>query len=45
MAVDVTIPEIGESINEGFLAEWLLPDGAAVAAEDHSSCWKPTRSP
>lgn len=34
MAVDVKIPEIGESITEGFLAEWSQTDGAAVAAED-----------
>ena len=34
MAVDVTIPEIGESINEGFLAEWSKPNGALVAAEE-----------
>ena len=34
MTVDVTIPEIGESINEGFLAEWSKQDGATVAAED-----------
>jgi 2-oxoglutarate dehydrogenase E2 component (dihydrolipoamide succinyltransferase) len=34
MAVDVKIPEIGESITEGFLAEWSQNDGAAVAAEE-----------
>ncbi len=34
MAVDVKIPEIGESITEGFLAEWSQKDGAAVAAEE-----------
>ena len=33
MAVDVKIPEIGESINEGFLAEWSQQDGAVVEAE------------
>jgi 2-oxoglutarate dehydrogenase E2 component (dihydrolipoamide succinyltransferase) len=33
MAVDVKIPEIGESINEGFLAEWSQQDGAIVEAE------------
>ena len=33
MAVDVKIPEIGESINEGFLAEWSQQDGAMVEAE------------
>jgi 2-oxoglutarate dehydrogenase E2 component (dihydrolipoamide succinyltransferase) len=33
MSVDVTIPEIGESITEGFLAEWSQSDGAVVEAE------------
>jgi 2-oxoglutarate dehydrogenase E2 component (dihydrolipoamide succinyltransferase) len=33
MAVDVKIPEIGESINEGFLAEWSQKDGSQVEAE------------
>lgn len=27
MAVQVTIPKIGFSMNEGILAEWLVPDG------------------
>jgi len=34
MAFEVIIPEVGESINEGFLAEWSQPDGAVVAIED-----------
>jgi len=34
MAFEVTIPEVGESITEGFLAEWSQPDGAMVAIED-----------
>jgi 2-oxoglutarate dehydrogenase E2 component (dihydrolipoamide succinyltransferase) len=34
MAAEVKIPEIGESINEGFLAEWAQPDGTVVAADD-----------
>ena len=34
MAFEVTIPEVGESITEGFLAEWSQPDGAVVAIED-----------
>ncbi|MEE4274123.1 MAG: 2-oxoglutarate dehydrogenase complex dihydrolipoyllysine-residue succinyltransferase [Thermoanaerobaculales bacterium] len=33
MSVEVTIPEIGESISEGFLAEWSQADGAIVEAE------------
>ncbi len=34
MAVEVKIPEVGESITEGFLAEWSQPNGAVVAVED-----------
>jgi len=34
MAEEVKIPEVGESITEGFLAEWSQPDGAMVAVED-----------
>ncbi len=34
MAVEVKIPEVGESITEGFLAEWSQPDGSVVAVED-----------
>ena len=34
MAFEVKIPEVGESITEGFLAEWSRPDGAVVAVED-----------
>jgi len=34
MTVDVVIPEIGESITEGFLAEWSQSDGSVVAVED-----------
>ncbi len=34
MAFEVKIPEVGESITEGFLAEWSQPDGAEVAVED-----------
>jgi len=34
MTVDVVIPEIGESITEGFLAEWSQTDGSVVAVED-----------
>jgi 2-oxoglutarate dehydrogenase E2 component (dihydrolipoamide succinyltransferase) len=34
MAVEVTIPEVGESITEGFLAEWSKADGDVVAAEE-----------
>lgn len=30
MAVDVTIPKIGFSMNEGILAEWFVEDGAQV---------------
>jgi 2-oxoglutarate dehydrogenase E2 component (dihydrolipoamide succinyltransferase) len=34
MAVEVKIPEVGESITEGFLAEWSQADGSVVAVED-----------
>jgi 2-oxoglutarate dehydrogenase E2 component (dihydrolipoamide succinyltransferase) len=34
MTVDVVVPEIGESITEGFLAEWSQSDGSVVAVED-----------
>ena len=34
MAVEVTIPEVGESITEGVLVEWSQPDRAVVAVED-----------
>ena len=30
MAVQVTIPKIGFSMNEGILSEWLVEDGAQV---------------
>lgn len=31
MAVQVTIPKIGFSMNEGVLSEWLVADGAQVS--------------
>ncbi len=34
MTAEVRIPEVGESITEGFLAEWLKPDGSMVEVED-----------
>ncbi len=34
MVVEVKIPEVGESITEGVLVEWLQADGAIVAVED-----------
>ena len=34
MALEVKIPEVGESITEGFLAEWSQTDGAVVAVDD-----------
>jgi len=33
MSVEVTIPEVGESITEGYLAEWSKADGDMVAVE------------
>jgi 2-oxoglutarate dehydrogenase E2 component (dihydrolipoamide succinyltransferase) len=34
MAVEVIIPEVGESITEGVLVEWSQAEGAVVAVED-----------
>jgi 2-oxoglutarate dehydrogenase E2 component (dihydrolipoamide succinyltransferase) len=34
MAEEVKIPEVGESITEGFLAEWSQADGTVVSVED-----------
>jgi len=34
VAVEVKVPEIGESITEGILVEWSKSDGAVVAVED-----------
>jgi 2-oxoglutarate dehydrogenase E2 component (dihydrolipoamide succinyltransferase) len=34
MPVEVIIPEVGESITEGFLAEWSRADGELVSRED-----------
>ncbi len=34
MVVEVKIPEVGESINEGVLVEWLQADGTVVSVED-----------
>jgi 2-oxoglutarate dehydrogenase E2 component (dihydrolipoamide succinyltransferase) len=34
MAFEVKIPEVGESITEGFLAEWSQAEGAVVSVED-----------
>ena len=33
--MDVKIPEIGESIHEALIAEWLKEDGAAVTKDDN----------
>lgn len=30
MAIEVILPKLGFSMNEGNLAEWLVPDGGAV---------------
>jgi pyruvate/2-oxoglutarate dehydrogenase complex dihydrolipoamide acyltransferase (E2) component len=30
MATEVLLPKLGFSMNEGTLAEWLVPDGAEV---------------
>ncbi len=32
MATEILLPKLGFSMNEGVLAEWLVPDGGAVKA-------------
>jgi pyruvate/2-oxoglutarate dehydrogenase complex dihydrolipoamide acyltransferase (E2) component len=32
VAVELTMPRLDMSMTEGMLAEWLVPDGATVAA-------------
>jgi 2-oxoglutarate dehydrogenase E2 component (dihydrolipoamide succinyltransferase) len=34
MAVEITVPSVGESITEGTIARWLKPDGATVQANE-----------
>ncbi len=34
MATVISIPKLGVSMEEGTLVEWLVPDGATVAAGD-----------
>lgn len=34
MATEIILPKIGFSMTEGVLAEWLVADGATVAAGD-----------
>jgi 2-oxoglutarate dehydrogenase E2 component (dihydrolipoamide succinyltransferase) len=34
MAVDITVPSVGESISEGTIGRWLKADGAAVRANE-----------
>ncbi len=34
MAVDITVPTVGESISEGTIGRWLKADGAAVRANE-----------
>ena len=34
MAIEVKIPEVGESVQEAILSEWFVQDGASVAADD-----------
>ena len=34
MAVEIKIPEVGESVTEGLLAEWSKPDGAWVEKDE-----------
>ena len=34
MSVPLKVPEVGESVREGFLTEWLKGDGDVVAADE-----------
>ncbi len=34
MLIEVKVPEVGESITEGTLVEWLQADGAVIVADD-----------
>src|SRR6516164_6751159 len=34
MAVEITVPSVGESITEGTIARWLKPNGAVVQANE-----------
>ena len=34
MAVDVTIPQVGESVQEAVLVEWFKPDGTQVSRDE-----------
>ena len=34
MAVEVRIPNLGESVTEGVIARWAKDDGAAVRTDD-----------
>jgi len=34
MAIDISIPSVGESVQEAFLAEWLKQDGDRVAKDE-----------
>jgi 2-oxoglutarate dehydrogenase E2 component (dihydrolipoamide succinyltransferase) len=34
MAVNITVPSVGESITAGTLSRWLKPDGASVRADE-----------
>ncbi len=34
MTIDILVPEVGESISEGVLVEWLVDDGVLVQTDD-----------
>ena len=41
--VDVKVPTLGESVTEATVATWFKKPGDAVAADECSASWKPTR--
>jgi len=34
MPVEIKVPSVGESVNEGILSRWLKKDGDAVRADE-----------
>ena len=45
MAVDITVPSVGESITEGTLARWLKRDGDVVQVGQHEVMYIDERAP
>ena len=39
MATEITVPQLGESVTEGSIGEWLKQPGDAVAVDQYPSQW------